>query len=171
MELVHEKYKKVKETDKPFAFEYWWRVVKDEPKWLNRDVAADIMNKRNKVSSSGAYTSSNRNTDEAADAEHRRPQEQKAAKKWHMLQENMLKTLLFRLKLTKRRRRWKKIKQFNELLMIDTSSYSESQKTHHEKMLDFLSNEIYGVEKYLMYWQCTHLIIVMCQSNWYIVPI
>lgn len=40
-----------------------------------------------------------------------------------------------------------KIKQFNELLMIDTSSYSESQKARHEKMLDFLSNEIYGVEK------------------------
>ncbi len=42
MELVHEEYKKVKETNKPFAFEYWWRVVKDEPKWLNRDVAAAL---------------------------------------------------------------------------------------------------------------------------------
>ncbi|EAZ18322.1 hypothetical protein OsJ_33854 [Oryza sativa Japonica Group] len=26
MELVHEEYKKVKGTNKPFAFEYWWRV-------------------------------------------------------------------------------------------------------------------------------------------------
>ena len=49
MEMVHEEYKRVKQTDKPFPFEYWWRVVKDEPKWLNRDVAAVIRNKRNKV--------------------------------------------------------------------------------------------------------------------------
>jgi hypothetical protein len=42
MELVHEEYKKVKGTNKPFAVEYWWRVVKDEPKWLNRDVAAAL---------------------------------------------------------------------------------------------------------------------------------
>jgi hypothetical protein len=53
-------------------------VVKDEPKWLNRDVAADIRNKRTKVSTSGAYTSSNGDTDEAT--ERRRPQGQKAAK-------------------------------------------------------------------------------------------
>jgi hypothetical protein len=48
----------VKQTEKPFPFEYWWREVKDEPKWLNRDVAAVIRNKRNKMSASEAYTSS-----------------------------------------------------------------------------------------------------------------
>jgi len=53
-------------------------VVKDKPKWFHRDVAADIRNKRTKVSASGAYTSSNRDTDEAT--ERRRPQGQKAAK-------------------------------------------------------------------------------------------
>jgi myo-inositol catabolism protein IolC len=37
-----------------------------------------------------------------------------------------------------------KMKQFKELMMIDTSSYSEAKKAHHVKMLDFLSDEIYG---------------------------
>jgi hypothetical protein len=78
MEKVQGEYKRVKETKKPFPFEYWWKVVKDEPKWLNRDVAADIRNKRTKVSASGAYTSSNGDTDEAI--ERRRPRGQKAAK-------------------------------------------------------------------------------------------
>ena len=32
MEKIHAEYKRVKETDKPFPFEYWWKVVKDEPK-------------------------------------------------------------------------------------------------------------------------------------------
>ncbi|CAO2179440.1 unnamed protein product [Urochloa humidicola] len=58
MEMVHEEYKKVKKTEKSFPFEYWWRVVKDEPKWLNRDVASVIRNTRTKLSASGAYTSS-----------------------------------------------------------------------------------------------------------------
>jgi hypothetical protein len=53
----------VKQTEKPFPFEYWWREVKDEPKWLNRDVAAVIRNKRNKMSASEAYTSSNQETE------------------------------------------------------------------------------------------------------------
>jgi len=52
--------------------------VKDEPKWFHRDVVADIRNKRTKVSASGAYTSSNRDTDEATEC--RRPQGQKAVK-------------------------------------------------------------------------------------------
>jgi hypothetical protein len=50
----------VKQTEKPFPFEYWWREVKDEPKWLNRDVASSTTRAegRNKMSASEAYTSS-----------------------------------------------------------------------------------------------------------------
>lgn len=71
----------MKQTDKPFPFEYWWRVVNNEPKWLNRDVAAVIRNKRYKVSESGAYTSSsNQDTEVAEETERRRPPEQKQAK-------------------------------------------------------------------------------------------
>ena len=76
-----EEYKKVKQTEKPFPFEYWWRVVKDETKWLNQDVAAVIRNKRIKVSASGAYaSSSNQDTEEAREIVCHRPQGQKAAK-------------------------------------------------------------------------------------------
>ncbi|CAL4920607.1 unnamed protein product [Urochloa decumbens] len=81
MEMVHEEYKKVKETEKPFPFEYWWRVVKDEPKWLIRDVASVIRNTRTKVSASGLYTSSsNQETEDGDQADRRRPQGQKKAK-------------------------------------------------------------------------------------------
>jgi hypothetical protein len=37
-----------------------------------------------------------------------------------------------------------KIKEYKELLMIDTSSYSEDQKASLKKMLDFLFDDIYG---------------------------
>lgn len=61
----------MKNTEKPFPFEYWWRVVKDEPKWLNRDVAAVLRNNmRNKLSASGAYTSSSNQDIEEADRCH-----------------------------------------------------------------------------------------------------
>jgi hypothetical protein len=43
--------------DKPFTLEYMWREVKDLPKWC-RIVQEDSGNKRTKVSSSEAYTSS-----------------------------------------------------------------------------------------------------------------
>jgi hypoxanthine-guanine phosphoribosyltransferase len=37
-----------------------------------------------------------------------------------------------------------KMKQFKELMMIDTSSYRKAKKAHHVKMLNFLSDEING---------------------------
>jgi tricorn protease-like protein len=37
-----------------------------------------------------------------------------------------------------------KIKEYKEPLMIDTSSYREEQKASLKKMLDFLSDDIYG---------------------------
>jgi len=37
-----------------------------------------------------------------------------------------------------------KIKEYKELLMIDTSLYSEEQKASLKKMLEFLSDDIYG---------------------------
>uniref|UniRef100_I1PNX0 No apical meristem-associated C-terminal domain-containing protein n=1 Tax=Oryza glaberrima TaxID=4538 RepID=I1PNX0_ORYGL len=132
----------------------------------------------------GAYTSSsNRDTDEATDAKHCRPQGQKAAKerrkgkgkgklgKGRLSDESVgqfnnmqikkseaiekmaadarehAQAIAIQAEADKEKVKMEKIKQFNELLKIDTSSYSESQKARHEKTLDFLSNEIYGVEK------------------------
>uniref|UniRef100_A0A0E0EGF9 No apical meristem-associated C-terminal domain-containing protein n=1 Tax=Oryza meridionalis TaxID=40149 RepID=A0A0E0EGF9_9ORYZ len=56
MNLAHEIFKK-ENKDKPFTLEYMWREVKDLPKW-RRIVQEDSGNKRTKVSSSRAYTSS-----------------------------------------------------------------------------------------------------------------
>ncbi|KAG2639790.1 hypothetical protein PVAP13_2KG045700, partial [Panicum virgatum] len=141
MEMVHEEYKRVKQTDKPFPFEYWWRVVKDEPKWLNRDVTAVIRNKRNKVSESGAYTSSsNQDTEVAEETEHHenvvqfnnlqaRTQEaidnMAAAAREHA--QAIAATDKEKLKM-------EKIKQYKELLMIDTSSFNEAQKKNAMKI-------------------------------------
>ncbi|KAF8660320.1 hypothetical protein HU200_057896 [Digitaria exilis] len=164
MEMVHEEYKKVKQTDKPFPFEYWWRVVKDEPKWLNRDVAAVIRHKRNKLSESGAYTSSsNQDTEVADDTERRRPPGQKHAKEQRKGKGKMGKGRLSNEvvgqfnNLTTRKHeaidnmasaarehaaaiaamaaadaqklKMEKIKQYNELMLIDTSSFTETQKS------------------------------------------
>ncbi|CAL5032199.1 unnamed protein product [Urochloa decumbens] len=189
MDMVQEEWKRVKKTEKPFPYVYWWRAVREEPKWLNRDVAVDIMNKRNKVSSSGAYTSSsNRDTDDAADTDRPQPLGQKQAKeqrkakgkgkvkgkekvgKGQLSEENLEEFNNLQDKKTeaiekmaaaarehaaaidkmaeadKEKVKMDKIKQLTELMKIDTNSYSPTQKARHEKLLDFLTDEIYRKE-------------------------
>ncbi|CAN6301484.1 unnamed protein product [Urochloa humidicola] len=78
MERAHATFKS-ENKQKPFLFEYWWRVVKDQPKWAR--VHPPLENKRTKLNASGAYTSSsNQDTDEASAAANRRPIGQKKAK-------------------------------------------------------------------------------------------
>ena len=146
--------------------------VKDEPKWLNRDVAAVIRNKRNKVSESGAYTSSsNQDTEVAEETEHRQPPGQKQAKEQRkgkgklgngrLSDENVVQFNNLQARTQeaidnmaaaarehaqaiaatdKEKLKMEKIKQYKELLMIDTSSFNEAQKKSYENMLDFLSD-------------------------------
>jgi hypothetical protein len=65
--------------DKPFLLEYWWREVKEQPKWDR--VYPSIENKRTKLNASGAYTSSsNQYTDDGSVEVHHRPISQKVAK-------------------------------------------------------------------------------------------
>ena len=64
IDKAQEEYKRLMNTDKPFALEYWWRVVKDEAKWKNTYGFGE-MSKRTKINSSGDYTSSNQDSDEA----------------------------------------------------------------------------------------------------------
>ncbi|CAN6231240.1 unnamed protein product [Urochloa humidicola] len=65
LERAHAVYKN-ENKEKPFLFEYWWRVVKDQPKWAR---VYPLQNKRLKLNASGAYTSSsNQDTDEASAA-------------------------------------------------------------------------------------------------------
>ncbi|CAL5095667.1 unnamed protein product [Urochloa decumbens] len=80
MEKVRAKYKRAYKKKRPFAFEHWWRGLKDQPKWSKRSPhPVEEMQKRARLNESGAYTSSTQET-EGADEEVRRPQGQKAAK-------------------------------------------------------------------------------------------
>ncbi|KAF8661053.1 hypothetical protein HU200_057151 [Digitaria exilis] len=70
LERAHAVYKS-ENSQKPFLFEYWWRVIKDQPKWAR---VYPLENKRLKLNASGAYTSSsNQDTDEASPAANPRP--------------------------------------------------------------------------------------------------
>ncbi|CAN6243691.1 unnamed protein product [Urochloa humidicola] len=78
METTREWYKA--RCSKPFTLEYLWRDLKDQPKW-RRTLKDGDKNKRNKISESGAYTSSsNQDTEEETVSKEKRPEGQKAAK-------------------------------------------------------------------------------------------
>ena len=69
MERAHAIYKR-EAKEKPFTFDYWWKVVKDQPKWAKRIENQEInMSKRVKHNESGTYTSSS--NQESEDAEPR----------------------------------------------------------------------------------------------------
>lgn len=79
MEKTREWYKS-RNNQKPFTLEYIWRDLKDQPKW-RRVLEDGSKNKRNKISESGAYTSSsNQDTEEETVSKEKRPEGQKAAK-------------------------------------------------------------------------------------------
>ena len=78
MQFTNQKKKK----GKSFTLEYWWRVVKDQPKWAKRFENQEIVaNKRLKQTESGAYTSSgNQESEDIETTERSRPEGQKKAK-------------------------------------------------------------------------------------------
>jgi hypothetical protein len=55
-------------NEKPFTFDYWWKAVKDEPKWAKRPENQEVRStsKRVKQNESGAYTSSSNQESEDA---------------------------------------------------------------------------------------------------------
>jgi len=65
MERAREEHKKVVNKKRPFALEYWWRAVKDQPKWSKAYPVEEMMNKRSRLNSSGAYSSSNQDSEDA----------------------------------------------------------------------------------------------------------
>ncbi|KAF8689591.1 hypothetical protein HU200_041767 [Digitaria exilis] len=77
MERAHATFKS-ENSQKPFLLEYWWRVVKHQPKWGR---VHPLESKRTKINAAGAYTSSsNQDTDDGSTAVNRRPIGQKRAK-------------------------------------------------------------------------------------------
>ncbi|CAL5035633.1 unnamed protein product [Urochloa decumbens] len=79
MEKVRAKWKSVMKKKRPFPLEHWWIQVKDQPKWA-RTYSLEEMQKRIKLNSAGAYSSSTQGTDSADVAETSRPQGRDAAK-------------------------------------------------------------------------------------------
>jgi hypothetical protein len=78
-QTAHAWFKK-QNKGRSFALEYMWQDLKGQPKW-NRILEEASTNKRNKISESGAYTSSsNQDTDEETLSKEKRPEGQKAAK-------------------------------------------------------------------------------------------
>jgi hypothetical protein len=64
MERARAEYKRDAEKKRPFALEYWWKAVKDQPKWSKAYPIEAVMNKRTKVNATGAYTSSNQDSED-----------------------------------------------------------------------------------------------------------
>ncbi|RLN12807.1 hypothetical protein C2845_PM09G18510 [Panicum miliaceum] len=73
MERAREEYRKVVNKKRPFALEYWWRAVKDQPKWSKAYLIEEMMNKRSRLNASGAYSSSNQESEDADPAARCRP--------------------------------------------------------------------------------------------------
>jgi hypothetical protein len=78
MKKVRLKYMADAKTKRPFPFEHWWEMVRKQQVWRS-DLSFDEMNKRSKLSASGAYSSSNKES-EGEEESGRPPQGQKAAK-------------------------------------------------------------------------------------------
>ena len=57
MEESRAKWKGLMKKKRPFPFEHWWAAVKDQPKWARAYPVHEVQ-KRIKLNSSGAYTSS-----------------------------------------------------------------------------------------------------------------
>ncbi|PNT64587.1 hypothetical protein BRADI_4g30402v3 [Brachypodium distachyon] len=80
MEKTRAMYLNAAKGKRSFALEYWWRVVKEEPKWRNLYLEEDLGGKRHKLEASGAYTSSSAADSEGTDrVREPRPQGTKAA--------------------------------------------------------------------------------------------
>jgi hypothetical protein len=80
MERARASYKVAAKKRRPFALEYWWKAVKNQPKWCKAYPIEEMMNKRSKVNASGAYTSSNQDSEDADPVIRCRPIGRNAAK-------------------------------------------------------------------------------------------
>ncbi|CAN6359231.1 unnamed protein product [Urochloa humidicola] len=158
MSKAHMIFKK-ENKERPFTLEYMWRVVKDLPKW-RRIVQHETQNKRTKISSSGAYTSSsNQDTEEEPISKEKCPEGQKKAKAklkgkgkdatasplGNQPSQNMVlyhEAMTMKASAMKASAKEKKYQTYLKLMDKDTSNYSESQLKRHEGVMDQLAKEL-----------------------------
>lgn len=159
MNSAHAIFKK-ENKDKPFTLEYMWREVKDLPKWC-RIVQEDSGNKRTKVSSSEAYTSSSNQDTEETISKEKHPDGQKKAKArlkgkgkdvapsplGNQPSQNMIlyhEAMSLKATAMIKSAKEKKYQTYLKLLEKDTSNFSEAQHKRHEGVLDQLAKELAG---------------------------
>jgi len=171
MKKVRLKYMEDTNTKRPFPFEHWWEMVRKQQVWRS-DLSFWEMSKRNKLSASGAYSSSYKESE--GEEESARPsQGQKAAKaqqkgkdkakakcgagiltnenvqQFNELQlrksiaaEKMAAAALLQAENEKEKTKAEKLDKYLNLIAKDTSGYNENQKLRHEQVVEYLAKEL-----------------------------
>jgi hypothetical protein len=169
MKKVRVKYMADTNTKRPFRFEHWWEMVRKQQIWRS-ELSFEKTNKRNKLSASGEYSSSNKEADGEEESA-RPPQGQKAAKaqqkgkdkakaksgiltnenvqQFNELQlrksiaaEKMAAAALLQAETEKEKTKAEKLDKYLNLIDKDTSGYSDSQKLRHEQVVEYLAKEL-----------------------------
>ncbi|CAM0909641.1 unnamed protein product [Alopecurus aequalis] len=171
MEKVRVKYMKDTKTKRPFPFEHWWKIVRKQQVWRS-EFSFEEMNKRNKLTASGAYSSSNQETEgeeesatpsqgqKAAKAQQKGKDKAKAkcgagiltnenVQQFNELQlrksvaaEKMAAAALLQAENEKEKTKAEKLDKYLNLIDKDTSDYNDSQKKRHEQVVQYLAKQL-----------------------------
>lgn len=171
MDKAHAVYKSESKGNRAFTLVYWWKAVKDKPKWARRPENQEfVANKRLKNNETGAYTSSsNQESEDASPSERRRPEGQKMAKAKMKGKEKKLtsemslesikaeKVKVYREATMRKAEAMEKAAEaanmkakvelmgkYLDLMAVDTSEYNTEQKARHEKMLEFMQMQLFS---------------------------
>ncbi|KAJ1276957.1 hypothetical protein BS78_05G256600 [Paspalum vaginatum] len=174
MEKAHALYKREAEQ-KPFTLVYWWKAVKDQPKWANRGENQEInTNKRVKLNGSGAYTSSNQESEDAGPIERSQLEGQKKAKAklkgkekctsdlsletlraekmkmyheaTHKKAEAMQKAAQSMEIAAKEKAKSEMLAKYLDLMALDTSGFDDARRQRHNNVLKYMEMKLFQEE-------------------------
>ena len=173
MAKAHAVYKR--ETHgRAFTLDYWWKAVKDQPKWAKRSENQEMAaNKRLKQTESGAYTSSsNQESEDGEPVERSRPEGQKKAKAkmkgkekkltpemsleslkaermkaYHEATKVRAEAVEKAAKATIEKTKVEMLEKYLNLLAEDTTGYSDKRKQGHDSALSYLQSQLFPAEK------------------------
>lgn len=164
---------KSKNKQKPFNLEYWWEAMRQHQKWRSIYMEKDCSSKRAKISETGTYTSSSKETEETVEP---RPEGQKQAKRklkatskgkssssnlqpdptmrlYHdamALKSEAKKEKACAMKdyaaATMEKARAKKLDTYMKMLQTNTSSFNEAKLLRHENIVDQLGLELFSIK-------------------------
>ena len=168
MERAHAIYKR-EAKEKPFTFDYWWKVVKDQPKWAKRTENQEInMSKRVKHNESGTYTSSaNQESEDAEPLDRPRPEGQKAKERlkgkekkctaefsletlkmekmrmYHEATKTKVEAMQKAAESVEKQARSDMLNKYLDLMAVDTSGYTDARRQRHENALKYLETQLF----------------------------